>query len=83
MMDERTRVGGVVNPPAYHQIVLYPMMVLVSDILGDQKLVIMKRRYLHLVQVSILLERFPVKQMKSLAFSTGSFVYSAVVFCGL
>lgn len=36
MMDEHTLTGGVVNPLAYHQIVLYPMMVLVSDILGDQ-----------------------------------------------
>lgn len=31
------------------------------------------------MQVSILLESFPVKQMKALAFSTGSFIYSAVV----
>lgn len=61
MTEERTTIGGVVNPPAYHQIVFYPVTALVSDILGDQKLVIMKRRYLHLVQVSILLESFPVK----------------------
>lgn len=83
MTEERTTIGGVVNPPAYHQIVFYPVTALVSDILGDQKLVIMKRRYLHLVQVSILLESFPVKQMKALAFSTGTVIYSAVVFCGL
>lgn len=44
MMDERTTVGGVVNPPAYHQFVLYPMRVFISDIVGDQNLVVMKRR---------------------------------------
>lgn len=27
VMDGCTTVGGVVNPPAYHQIVLYPVMV--------------------------------------------------------
>ena len=30
MMDEH-RVGSVVNPPAYHQVILYPMRVLISD----------------------------------------------------
>lgn len=81
MMDEHTVIGGVVNPPTYHQIALYPMMVLVSDILGDQKLVIMERKHLHLVQASILPESFLAKQMKALAFSTGSFIYSVVVLC--
>lgn len=78
-MDKHTTIGGVVNPPAYHHIVLYSMMVLVSDILGNQKLVIMKRRYLHLVHVSIFVESFPVEQMKALAFSTGGFLLFSVV----
>lgn len=77
-MDEHTTIGGVVKSSAYHQIVLYPMMVLVSDILVNQKLVIMKRRYLHLVHMSILVESFPVKQMKAIDFSTGSFLLFSV-----
>lgn len=79
MRDGQTTAGSILNHPAYHQIVLFPAMVLLSDILGDQKLVVMKRRYLHLMQASILLESFPVKQMKA----TGSFIYLFVTICGL
>lgn len=58
---------------AHLQMVLYAVMNLVSDILGEENLLIMERKYLHLVLVSIVLERFPVKHMKAPVFLSGSF----------
>lgn len=55
------------------QMVLYAVMNLVSDILDEENLLIMERKYLHLALVSIVLERFPVKHMKAPIFLSDSF----------
>lgn len=71
MMNEWMIAGGGISPMAYHQIVLYPIMVLVDWLTRS---LLLWKGYIFTRHVPIFLEDFLVKKIRTLDFSRGRFV---------
>lgn len=77
-MNEWMIVGGGISPMVYHQIVLYPMMVLVGWLTRS---LFLWKGHIFTRHVPIFLEDFLVTEIEALDFSRGRLV-CLDVFCG-